>query len=114
MHNAIDQRPRSPLGTLTIRSQHNPYNSLPGTPLGYNPRHLSNLDIGPSLEHARSMIQPNADYFSSPGARYSTNMRPASPFPGVPSYESDLGFPGAPYSTPEDSLANYINRCAQS
>lgn len=82
--------------------------------MGSGPRSFSAMDIGPSLEHARSMIQPtNADYFSNPAARYSTSMRPRSPFPGMTEFEQDGGYPGAPYGTPEmspGSLIHLINR----
>ena len=115
-HTAFEMRPYSPLtsNTLSLRSQQDPYRSLPGTPVGLAPRSLSTMDVGPSMDHALSMIQPpNHDYFSNPAARYSTAMRPRSPFPAMAEYGHDGGYPGPPYSTPDmspDSLTDYITR----
>ena len=62
------------------------------------------------------MIQPNNDYFSNPAAaRYSTSMRPRSPFPGMTEFDHDGVFPSAAYGAPEtnqDGLIQLINRYA--
>ena len=107
-------RSNSPSNNMVaIRTPHDPYRSLPGTPIGAGPRGLTSTDLVPTLDHARSLIQPNGDYFSSPTARYGPSVRPRSPYPGIMEYDSDGSFPGAPYTTPEhnaDNVAHHVYR----
>ena len=114
MPTQLETRPYSPRpSNISLRSPQDQYRSLPGTPIDLGPRSLSIMNMGSSLDHARSMIQPNNDYFSNPTARYSTSMRPRSPFPGIAEFDQDANYPGGAYSAPEmnpESLIHLINR----
>lgn len=63
---------------MSVRPHHDPYRSLPCTPLGMDPRNLAAMDLAPALNHARMGLEAQ-DYFSSP--RYGGSMRGSSPYP---------------------------------
>ena len=68
---------------MSVRSPHEAYRSLPGTPLGMDHRSMAPTDINVAMNHARMALEVS-DYFhpgasSSLGPRYSTGMRPRSP-----------------------------------
>ena len=60
--------------------------------MGMDPRALATMDIGPSLNHARSALQAE-DYFSG-ASRFTPAMRPRSPYPGMGEYEQEGQYPG--------------------
>ncbi|MCJ1424318.1 hypothetical protein MMC29_002205, partial [Sticta canariensis] len=69
-----------------LRPQHDPYRSLPSTPIGIDPRNGS-IDINSAMNHARLGLEVQ-DYFSG-SPRFSGNLRPRSPYPHE--YESESG-----------------------
>lgn len=104
VHSTLDSRldgqPFSPV-MMSLRSQNEPHRSLPGTPLGTDPRALSTWDMGPMLREAHTMMPE--DYFS-PTSRYTPALRPRSPYPAVGDYEHDGRYlSGGMHSTPEMS-----------
>lgn len=106
----LESRPFSPV-MMSLRSHQEPYRSLPGTPMGMDPRTLATMDIGPSLNHARSSLQVD-DYFSGT-PRYGTVMRPRSPYPGVAEFEQEQQHIAASQEMAMNSLAHVINRCVR-
>lgn len=71
-------RPSHQPTMMSVRLPHDPYRSLPCTPLGMDPRNLASMDLAPILNHARMGLEAQ-DYFSSP--RYGGSMRGSSPYP---------------------------------
>lgn len=71
-------RPSQQPTMMSVRLPHDPYRSLPCTPLGMDPRNLAAMDLAPILNHARMGLEAQ-DYFSSP--RYGGSMRGSSPYP---------------------------------
>lgn len=103
--NALEHRPYSP-NMVALRSQHEPYiRSMPGTPLGLDPRALTTSDFSNALSHARSSMQVD-DYFSG-AARYPAIMRPRSPYP---EYEQEHRMFYEPQDAGKQTLAHIINR----
>ncbi|KAL8826518.1 MAG: hypothetical protein Q9191_003756 [Dirinaria sp. TL-2023a] len=103
----VESRPFSPV-MMSLRSHQQPYRSLPGTPMGMDPRALATMDIGPSLNHARSSLQVD-DYFSG-APRYGTAMKPRSPYVAVPNYEQEQQHMQGSPEMAMDSLTHMINR----
>lgn len=72
---------------MSLRPHHDPYRSLPCTPLGIDPRSLAAVDLAPMLNHARMSLGMEAqDYFSS--SRYGGSARASSPYSHAADVES--------------------------
>ena len=69
---------------MAIRSQFDPHRSLPGTPLGIDPRTMSQSDISLAMNQARMSLEV-PDYFNAAGnvgPRFNGNLRSRSPYAG--------------------------------
>ena len=53
---------------------------MPGTPLGVDPRAMTQANMGIAMDHMRMGLEV-PDYFAG-GTRYSGGPRPRSPYPG--------------------------------
>ena len=90
---------------MAIRPSHEPYRSMPGTPLGMD-HHRTDpraRDLTLAMDAARLGLD-GLDYFSGGAQRYGSGHRPRSPFLG----DYDEGFLSAPYGldTCSSSLVN--------
>ena len=79
--------------------------------MGMDPRTLATMDIGPSLNHARSSLQVD-DYFSG-APRYGTVIRPRSPYLGMVELEQEQQHMQGSQEMAMNSLAHMINRYVQ-
>ncbi|KAL8742015.1 MAG: hypothetical protein Q9184_008315 [Pyrenodesmia sp. 2 TL-2023] len=78
---------------LAIRPAHEAYRSMPGTPMGMDPRGLNSMELATAMDHARSGLE-GGDYFLG-AARYPPGtMRPRSPMVPVSGqpWDHDHGF----------------------
>ena len=85
--------------SLAVRPAHDAYRSMPGTPLGMDPRGHQSMDMAAAMNHARMGLE-GGDYFfpgvNGPnGSKFPPGaMRPGSPFgpfPG-PEFDPDSGY----------------------
>ncbi|CAL8578155.1 hypothetical protein XPA_003957 [Xanthoria parietina] len=79
--------------TLAVRPVQDAYRSMPGTPMGMDPRGLHSIDLAAAMNHARSGLEKaNAsDYFLSAPQYQSGVMRPRSPMIPLSGHESYHG-----------------------
>ena len=93
---------------MSVRPPHDAYRSLPGTPLGVDPRAMAPTDISLAMNHARMGLDV-PDYFSpgagSMGQRFGSGMNARSPFPGEMENERFSSY-GGEASTP-DMICRY-------
>ena len=95
---------------ISIRPPHDAYRSLPGTPLGVDPRAMAPTDISLAMNHARMGLDV-PDYFSpdvgSMGQRFGSGMNPRSPFPNdIENERFGSSYGGGEASTP-DMICRY-------
>ena len=94
-----------------LRPQHDPYRSLPSTPIGIDPRNGS-IDINSAMNHARLGLEVQ-DYFSG-SPRFSGNLRPRSPYPHEYESESGAYTSNSSFAVSDmnpTNLAAFVNRC---
>lgn len=91
---------------MSIRPQHDPYRSLPVTPVGMDPRNIGSMDVAAAMNHARMGLEAQ-DYFSS-SPRFAGNMRPSSPYPLA--YEGESSYTSGPSMSADLNLSALINR----
>lgn len=94
-----------------VRPQHDPYRSLPSTPISIDPRNLS-MDMNQALNHARLGLEVQ-DYFSG-NPRFSGNMRPRSPYPHDYEAENGAYTSNTSFAVSDmnpTNLAALVNRC---
>lgn len=96
---------------MSVRPQHDPYRSLPSTPIGMDPRNVS-MDMNSAMNHARLGLEVQ-DYFSG-SPRFSGTMRPRSPYPHDYEPENGAYTSNASFAVPDmnpTNLAALVNRC---
>ncbi|KAL9602342.1 MAG: hypothetical protein Q9219_001908 [cf. Caloplaca sp. 3 TL-2023] len=79
---------------MPIRPPQEAYRSMPGTPLGMDPRGVNSVDMAAAMEHARSGLEVG-DYFLGAPKFPTANMRPRTPmmpFSGH-NWDHENGFP---------------------
>ena len=94
-----------------LRAQHDPYRSLPSTPLGIDPRN-GTLDINSAMNHARLGLEVQ-DYFSG-SPRFSGTVRARSPYPHEYESESGAYTSNSSFAVADmnpTNLAAVVNRC---
>lgn len=79
-----DIAPRPP--GLAIRPAHEAYRSMPGTPLGMDPRGANSVDLAAAMKHA-SLGFEGSDYFLNTPRLPPGTIRPRSPVIPVSSHE---------------------------
>ncbi|MCJ1242084.1 hypothetical protein MMC14_010091 [Varicellaria rhodocarpa] len=99
---------------ISIRPPHDAYRSLPGTPLGVDPRAMAPTDISLAMNHARMGLDV-PDYFSpdvgSMGQRFGSGMNPRSPFPNdIENERFGSSYGGGEASTPDMICSELIHR----
>lgn len=98
---------------MAVRSQHDPYRSLPSTPSGMDPRNVS-MDMNQAMNHARQCLDFQ-DYFSG-SPRFSGNMRPRSPYPHDYEPESGAYTSNSSFAVSDmnpTNLTAHVNRCVK-
>lgn len=98
---------------MSVRAHHDPYRSLPCTPLGMDLRNLAAVDLTPVLNQVRMGLEAQ-DYFSSP--RYGGGMRASSPYPHGIDVESFQNASAAAYNSEMNptNVPGLVCRCAAS
>ncbi|KAL8697921.1 MAG: hypothetical protein Q9201_006854 [Fulgogasparrea decipioides] len=67
--------------SLAIRPAQDAYRSMPGTPLGVDPRGANTMDLAAAMNHARMGLADGGDYFLGAPKFPPRAMRPRSPMP---------------------------------
>ncbi|KAL8986205.1 MAG: hypothetical protein Q9205_000279 [Flavoplaca limonia] len=86
MYGDIAAHPHS----LALRPAHDAYRSMPGTPMGMDPRGSHAMELAAAMNHARAGLEKagTGDYFLGAPQYQAGTMRPRSPMIPVPGHES--------------------------
>ena len=95
---------------MSVRPQHGPYTSLPGTPVGLDPRSMAQSDLSLAMNHARLSLE-TPDYFTG-APRYGGGLRPRSPYPG--DYEPESGYVTSSHGSSDLNLSSLICKYVRS
>ncbi|KAL8849754.1 MAG: hypothetical protein Q9221_005298 [Calogaya cf. arnoldii] len=79
--------------TLAVRPAQDAYRSMPGTPMGMEPRGSHSMDLAAAMSHARSGLERAgaSDYFHGAPQYPGGAMRPRSPMMPLPMHDSYHG-----------------------
>lgn len=79
--------------SLAVRPAQDAYRSMPGTPMGMDPRGPHSMDLAAAMNHARSGLEKASasDYFFGAPQYQAGVMRPRSPMIPLPSRDSYHG-----------------------
>lgn len=99
---------------MSAHPQHDSYRSLPGTPLGTDPR-MMNLDLASGLDQARYGLSPGG-YFDSGTRCGMSPMRPRTPYANDFDPEGDYRYnpsrsPGPTHCSETNSASIYSTVC---
>ena len=86
MYRDIAAHPHS----LALRPAHDAYRSMPGTPMGMDPRGSHAMELAAAMNHARAGLERAGtdDYFLGAPQYQAGAMRPRSPMIPAPGHES--------------------------
>lgn len=73
--------------SLALRPAQDAYRSMPGTPLGIDPRGTHSMDLAAAMNHARMGLEGGGDYFLGAPKFPPGTMRPRSPMPSLPGHD---------------------------
>ena len=76
--------------SLALRPAQDAYRSMPGTPMGMDPRGSHSMDLAAAMNHARAGLEKASagDYFLGGPQYQAGSMRPRSPMVALPGHES--------------------------
>ncbi|KAL8950723.1 MAG: hypothetical protein Q9222_003259 [Ikaeria aurantiellina] len=102
--------------SLAIRTAQDAYRSMPGTPLGMDPRAVHSVDLAAAMNNARMGLE-GGDYFLGAPKFPNGSMRPRSPMPPLAGQDWDHenalvgnGFHNGPFGYRERDLEDQIRR----